>query len=107
MRLDHLLHGPWCVAEVAVLRQVDRAHAAAADSPHDLVTAGQDCVGREWLDCRLMSAGCAAMMRGAGWLRPYVVRVRPAERFGRERLMFFFNGFYNSRAGLVKVIRLR
>src|SRR2546421_10769900 len=37
MRLDHLLDGARRVAEVPVLRVVDRAHAAAADALDDLV----------------------------------------------------------------------
>jgi hypothetical protein len=36
--LDHLLDGARGVAEMTILGQVNRAHAATADSAHDFIT---------------------------------------------------------------------
>src|SRR6185312_3399004 len=63
MRLHHLFHSARRVTEVAVLREIDSAHAAATDAAHDLVTSVQYCVGWKLLGSRLMSAGRAAVMR--------------------------------------------
>ena len=49
VRLDHLLDGARRVAEIAILREIDRAHAAATDAAHDLVATIQNGVGVELL----------------------------------------------------------
>ena len=65
MRLDHLLHRARCVAEIAILGEINRAHAAAADASHNLVAGVQDGAPIELLDGRLMTAG-GSLVRDTG-----------------------------------------
>ena len=42
MGLDHLFDCARRVAKIAIFREVNRAHAATADAPHDFVTMIED-----------------------------------------------------------------
>jgi hypothetical protein len=42
VRLDHLLDGAGCIAQIAVFCQIDRAHSTAANPADDLVTVVKD-----------------------------------------------------------------
>ena len=57
MRLNHLFHGARRVAQISVLRQVNCAHAAAADAAHNLVAGIQNAARIKLLDGGLMAAG--------------------------------------------------
>ena len=59
MRLDHLFYGSRRVTEIAIFREINCAHAAAADAANDLVTAIQYRAWFELLYGWLMPAGGA------------------------------------------------
>src|SRR6185295_7645939 len=61
MRLDHFLYGAWRVAEVSILGQINRAHAAAADASHNFVARIENAAGIELLYSGLMAAGVALL----------------------------------------------
>jgi hypothetical protein len=63
MRLNHLFDCAWRVAEISILREVNRAHAAAADSPHDFVATIQHSVLGELLYCGPVTAGRTFSLR--------------------------------------------
>ena len=45
VRLDHFLDRARRVAEIAVLRKINGAHATAADAPHNFIAMSQDFAG--------------------------------------------------------------
>ncbi len=57
VRLDHLFDCARCITEIAILREIDSAHATAADPAHDLIATIQNCIRSELLDGRSMTTG--------------------------------------------------
>src|SRR6185369_2959241 len=84
MRLHHLLDCARRVAEIAILREINRAHAAATDAPNDLVATVQYRVRGELFYCWTMAAG-RALFRRRGSGRFDVIRKRTTQRVGRYR----------------------
>jgi hypothetical protein len=58
VRFNHLFDGARRVAQVSILRQIDCAHAAAADATHNLVAVDEHCARVQLLHLRLAPA-CA------------------------------------------------
>src|SRR6185369_1179840 len=84
VRLYHLLDCARRIAKVAILREIDGAHAAATDATNDLVTTVQYCVRRELLYSWTMTTG-RAFFRSGGCRRFDVIRIRTTERGGGYR----------------------
>ena len=59
VRLDHLFDCARCIAEIAILREINSAHAAAADPAHDLIATIQNCIRSELLYGRTMTTSRA------------------------------------------------